>query len=279
MPLFRIVLVFASVFIATIINPFNKDAIAVFIKPDSVLLQVLEKNRPVAQFYAETKVSVYDPESFAPLDEETNAKLQPYEIVDKAYSQRVVFVRDEFLSIETLSESGTPLHIYIEEFGGARFFQSLNRDRFFAVEDVQMPATFLFTKHLSLVRSGLNNLGIVPSRLEIDHQKYLILYLIGSKENHLLVDTNSFKVLGLRRSIQIQGRYYPMTIVFSELDKKKKSIPLTSRFYINSRLIKEIRIEKMRFSSIFSRRNAIMRKYKHLIPTDYPFSMSINWGQ
>lgn len=252
---------------------------AAFIEPNSVLYQVLEMNKYVFQFYAEVDVSVYDPESFAPLDEDTNLILQPNELKDRSYSQHIVFVRDEFVSIETVDDSDTPLHIYIHEIGGSTLMRNLSSDRSFSYEDVQLPSLILFTKHVSLLHSSLSEMGINPNQLELSHDEYLIQYLIGTKRNHLLVDTNTFKALGITRQIQYQGRYYPLTIAFSDWDKQKKSIPLTTRFYIKSRLFKEVNIDSMRFSGIFSKRNAIVRKYGHLMKADYPFSMSTNWGQ
>ncbi len=271
--------VFTAVIVFIISYHPQSQARAAFIKPESVLLQVLEGNKPLTVFFAEVRVSVYDPEAFAPLDEESNLNLQPYEIKEKSYFQQVVFIRDEFVSIQTMDDSGNPMHIYIHEIGGATLSKSLSSQRFFSSEDVQFPAIILFTKHLSLLSISLEEMGIDHTQLQISHQKYLIHYLIGNEENHLRVDTNSFKALGINRQIQIDGRYYPMTIVFSDWDEKRQAIPLTTRFYVKSRLFKEISIEKIRFRGISTQRNAILKKYKYLLKADYPFSASTNWGQ
>ena len=170
-------------------------------------------------------------------------------------------------------------NIFFKEIGGSTFYIALHPERHFSVEDILYPPVILYTKHISLFNDELHSLGISPTGLAVDHQKYLIQYSVGSKNNNLLVDTNSYKVLEIRRQIQVQGRYYPFLVTFSNWDEKKRSIPETTRFYIKSRLFKEIQIKKLKFSGISVRRNALLKKYQNRFPVKYPFSISLNYGQ
>ncbi len=273
-PLFLIVLLIFLLIVE------SKPAKAAFIKPDSALHQVLERNGKIYQFYLEVKVNVFDPEAFAALYEDAETTIKPYAIPEKSYLQNIVFVRDEFVSIETLDESGEVLHIFIHELGGGKFSENLSSTRQFNNEDIYFPALIFFTKHLALLEEQLNRFDIAPIDLTYIKERYMTLYKVGTETNNLRIDPNSFKVLGMQNQIQIQGRYYPHLITFSDWNKEKESIPELTRYYVNSRLFKEIRIVSIQFRRIiYQKRNEILKKYRDLFPEGTPFSLDVNYGQ
>ena len=157
--------------LALLLFPFGEVSYAKLIKPESLLLQILEKNKEVYQFYLQIRVSVYDPEEFAPLDEEIEESWIPFEIVDKSYLQNVVWVRDEYFIIETTDLTGNPLHITMWEFGGKLFSQNLQNSRLFLPVDVELPYLIFFTKHLPSLKSNLSKIGISPFRVNLEQQQ------------------------------------------------------------------------------------------------------------
>lgn len=254
-------------------------ATAVVMKPESVFLKILESNKHIYQFYMEVEVGVFDPEAFSPLDEDTDTGLIPYEIAEQSYQQRIIFIRDEFVAIETVDINGNVLHIYVKEVGGSDFSMNFNEERVFDTEDVTFPYLIFFTKHTSLVKSGLHHLGVDTTENHIGKRNYRTIYDLGSDEGYLHVDPNTFNVLELSYQLQYQGRYYPLSIEFSDWDPQRKVIPETTKFYLNSRLMKEVRISNMRYSGIFAFRNSFLKKYRNLFPENYPFSVEYILGQ
>ena len=248
-------------------------------KPESLLLKILEANQHVYQFYIEVAVNVFDPEAFAPLEMETDLKLIPYEIVEQSYSQRIVFVRDEILTIETLDYIGNVLHIYVKEFGGSSFSMNFDEERIFTEIDVLYPYTIFFTKHISLLKSELHGLGMPLVESTINNKDYLTMYHLGNENEYLQIAPDTFQVLQFKHQMQYLGRYYPLTISFSDWDSKKRVIPETTKFYINSRLFKEMKISSIHYSSIFRKRNAFLAKYKNLFPPQSSFSVNDILGQ
>ena len=257
----------------------GNSAQAAFMKPESALHQVLEQNSKIYQFYLEVKVSVFDPEAFAPLHEDADTTIKPYAIPEKSYLQNIVFVRDEFVSIETVDEFGEALHIFIDELGGKKFSENLSSTRQFNNEDIYFPALIFFTKHLALLEEQLNRFHVTPIGLTYIKERYKMLYKVGTDTNNLQIDPNTFKVLGMQSQIQIQGRYYPHLITFSEWNKERESIPELTRYYVNSRLFKETRIINLQFRRIYQKRNEIIKKYRDLFPEGAPFSFETNYGQ
>lgn len=252
---------------------------AAVMEPESVFLKILESNKHVYQFYMEVDVGVFDPEAFSPLDEDTDTGLIPYEISEKSYQQRIIFVRDELIAIETVDENENVLHVYIKEVGGSDFSMNFVEERVFDTEDVVFPYITFYTKHTSLVKSGLHHLGIDTTTNTIGKRKYHTIFDLGSNDGHLHVDPNTFRVLELTYQLQYQGRYYPISIEFSDWDKKKKVIPETTKFYLNSRLMKEIRITNMRYGGVYSIRNTFLKKYRNLFPDQNMFSVDYLLGQ
>lgn len=261
------------------INISSQYTYGVVIEPESVLHQVLEKSSNVYQFYAETKVSVYDPEAFAALSDETDTRLKPYELNDKSFFQNIVFVRDEFVSIETLDDAGNVLHVYVQEIGGRKFFENLSTERFFNEQDIRYPSLTFFTKFIELFEKNLASYSISPNDLKYINQEYKLLYQLGTEQNNIKIDPNSYNVLEFQNQIQIQGRYYPIQIEFSDWNRQRESIPEVIRYYVNSRLFKESRIINIQFSRIYPHRNKVLRKYQDLFPTSSPFSIANFNGQ
>ncbi|MBU2514459.1 hypothetical protein KJ966_24255 [bacterium] len=247
-------------------------------KPESALARILENSSSVFQFYIELNVSVYDPEEFASLEEEVDLNLIPYEISEKSYKQKICFVRDEFLSIETVDLNGKALHIYMLEIGGNKFSTNLSDQREFSDEDVLFPTIMLYTKHLSLFKKSIYRYSIIPASLEISSQNDLVFYKIGSGNSFMKVDPDSFHIFELLYQVQIRGRYFPLVVSFLDWDLQRKVIPETTRFYIKSRLYKETRISSIQYSGIYSKRNSVLQKYKDLLPSRFPFSVSLNYG-
>ena len=257
-----------------------KPVFAAFMKPESALHQVLERNSKIYQFYLEVKVNVFDPEAFAPLHEDADTNIKPYAIPEKSFLQNIVFIRDEFVSIETIDESDEVLHILIHELGGKIFSENLSSTRQFNDDDVYFPALIFFTKHLAQLEEQLNRFHIIPIDLTYIKERYMTLYKVGTETNNLQIDPNSFKVLGMQSQIQIQGRYYPFLIAFSEWSKERESIPELTRYYVNSRLFKETRIIDIQLRRTpYQKRNEIIKKYRDLFPEGEPFSFEINYGQ
>ncbi len=253
---------------------------AKLIEAESLLLRILKSNSHISQFYIEVEVHIFDPEAFAPLNERLEENPIPYEIIEKSFTQSIVWVRDEYLAIETMDLEGNPLHIFVKEPGYPAFSKSLQDERIFITEDVVFPYLVLYTKHISYLKSGLSYLGIAPVTVKIEQHQFHNVYQLGLEDENLLIDPDVFRVLEVNRKIQIRGRYYPIKIAFSQWDSRKKMIPETTRFFVDSRLFKEIRvIDDIRFKRIYLKRNSFLRKYRDLLSPLSRFSLETDYAK
>lgn len=253
-------------------------AYAKIIGVDELLSKVLEGNKNIRSFYLEIETRVFDPEAFSPLDEQKEENLVPFEINEKNYFQKVVWVRDEHLLIETLDFAETPLNIYIYEPDNWVLNKNLQNSRFFAEEDLVYPYLIFFTKYVAFLKTSLDKIGISTNRVAIKQKEKGVVYQLGSKSENILVDPISFKVIEINRQIQVWGRYYPMQILFSGWDRQYSQLPGTIRFYINSRLFKEMRII-LKKRHVFTPRRTLIKKYRELIPQLFPFSLTTIYSQ
>ncbi len=249
------------------------------IESDSILMQVLENNQYVTAFYIEARVSIFDPEAFFPLDEKSEQNFVPYEISEKSFNQRIVFIRDEFLALETIDDEENTLHIYTKEIGGRHFSHNFTRDRVFTDEDVMLPDIIFYTKHATLMKAGLYEMGIAPMDVKIEHERYNDVYQLGQDDENIKVDPDGFKILEINRQIQILGRYYPLNIKFLNWDSVSKRIPQRTQMYINNRLFKEINISHLKFRGITAKRNRFIRKYRKFLPPKPSFSLETNYSR
>lgn len=249
------------------------------IKPESLLFQILENNKEVYQFYLQIRVSVYDPEEFVPLDEDVEETWIPFEIVDKSYLQKVVWVRDEYFIIETTDLAGNPLHITYWEFGGKEILRNLQSSRLFQPIDVEMPYLIFFTKHLPSLKLNLSKFGISPFRVKLEQQQNKNYYSLGIGGEKLLVDQDTYHVVAMHSQIQIWGKDYLMIAKFSNWDSVKERIPLTTQLFVNGRLFKEAQVNEIKFGGIRSKAQPLLKSYNRLFSADLDFDLDTKYGK
>ncbi len=256
--------------------PLGPQAQAKLIEPETLLAKILESYRAVYQFYAEAKVTVYDPEAFRLLEEETGNDI-PYVLSDRAYGQRLIFMRDEFLFIETKGAAGELLHLYFRE-GEKIFSRNVRQDRRFHTEDIVFPHTVFFTKFPSLLKAGLSELGIALLDVKLKRHGSGYLYQLGTDEENIRVDQEDFRVLEANRTVAIGGRVHNLKILFRNWDGRKKRIPGLMRYYIGDRLLKDVRLTKIDIRGNRSRGRDFVKKYRHFLPPP-SFSAIANYAR
>jgi hypothetical protein len=254
------------------------------IEADSLLFQIIDNNRKadqnIGQFYSHLKVSVYDPEAISSLNEKTDGNPVHVEDFEKSFKQEFIFVRDELVLIETTDFGGELLNLLFQEIGGETYSVNTGSERVFEKFDLLFPYRLFFTKYISILKESLAIYGIAPIAVGIEHQGYRNVYRLGLDDENLLVDPDSFRVLELNTKVQIFGRYYPFKIVFSDWDSKKRRVPMKTKFYINSRLFKEIDVEYLRFSGVSIKKRRFFHKYKrYLPPRSTPFQFDVNFSK
>ncbi|MDX2469301.1 MAG: hypothetical protein QNL04_01855 [SAR324 cluster bacterium] len=254
LPFFRF---FVSLAVALL---FSNSAQAKLPSPDDLIGKILEAYAAGNNFSLTLEVSVYDPEAYSPIDQET-APAPPFEISANAYVQQIVFVRDDFVAIESYSKKKQLLHLLMKK-GSLKLEQSLNKKRTFTEEDATHPALFFYTRlDWKLIRD-LNELGLAPLEVKLKEVEEEVYFQLGFGDEYLLVDPVTFRVVELNRSIQINGKSYPLTVKMSAWDKTRKIIPQKIDYYINDRLFKSIRVVKVNFRGIGRRKNLLLKKYK-----------------
>lgn len=251
---------------------------AKIIEPRSLLDQVIQAYYGIYQFTLETNVIVYDPEVFAPLDEEIGEGFNPYELKDNGFTQKIIWVRDEYLMIETFDLNWNPLHFYIEDFPGRSFSQNTQTLREFSDSDISFPHLIFYTKHVPILDQRLTDLGIVTTNVKIVEYNNDSVYQLGTDQNNILVDPNTFQVIEVNQRIQVAGRYYPLKITFSDWDPSQKELPRLTTYYINSRLVKMIQLIDHK-RGMGAERNEFVERYKASFPALHPFSVDVYYGK
>lgn len=247
---------------------------AKIISVNGLLSKVLETNRNMRSFYMELEARIYDPESFSPLDEPMEENLVSVEVKENAFFQKIVWVRDEYYLVETLDFSETALHMYIFEPVSRDYGRNLQKERLFANEDIVYPYLAFFTKHIAYIKTSLERMGINAAKVSIRQRESDVVYQLGDEAENILVDPISYKILEINRLVQIGGRFFPLQILFDEWDRTYPELPVRTRFYINSRLFKEMRI-LLKQRRVYTERRHFLTKYYKTLPPVYPFSLNI----
>jgi len=267
---YRLFLIFLSALLSGVLH-------AKVVEPDTLLSKIIEKYRHVYQFDLQVKVKIFNPEAFEPLEEVVEDDKITFEDKEKGFLQHVIFMRDEYIFIETMDFENRPLHLYLQE-GFKKGSVNIQDQRFFHFEDVFFSYIVLFTKFNRFLTWGLEGLGISPIKVNIVKHGNMYAYQLGTAENNIIVDQDKFLVIEMNRTINIRGRDYPLKITFDRWDQKKNRIPRLVKFYIKSRLFKELKVNSIIYRGIRTSAEAFSSKYKYYFPA-LKFSETINYSQ
>ncbi len=247
------------------------------IEPATLISKIIEKSRHVYQFDLQATVQVFNPEAFVPLEEVLEDDKITFEDKEKGFLQHIIFMRDEYIFIETMDFENNPLHLYLQE-GFKKGSINIQDQRYFHIEDVFFSYVVLFTKFNRFLTWGLAELGISPIETKIVKHGNIYAYQLGTSENNIIVDQDTFLVIEMNRTINIRGRDYPLKMTFDRWDQKKKRIPRLVKFFIKSRLFKELKVNKIVYRGIRTSAKAFSNEYKFYFPT-LKFSETINFSQ
>ena len=228
--------------------------------PDDLIGKILEAYQRGNNFSLTLEVSVFDPEAYSPIDQEMPLA-PPFEISKNAYTQQIIFLRDDFVSVESFSKKKQLLHLLIKK-GSKKYEKSLNKKRHFTEEDATHPAMLFYTRlDWKLVRD-LNELGLAPLEVRLKEVGNQVFFQMGYKNEYLLIDPTSFRVVELTRSILVDGKEYPLTVKLSAWDKERNIIPQRINYYIKDRLFKSVRVVKVNFRGLGRKKRQLLKKYK-----------------
>jgi len=245
-------------------------------EPDDLLRKMISVNEGKRQFKLDIQVRVFDPEAFTPLNQKQDESIPYYENITQSYQQSVIWIRDEFLGIETLDHTSNPLHIYLKEYE-FEFSENLQNIRRFSIDDVLFPPSWFYTKHYQQLKKRLSEIGIIPTQVKLVLHGFHLVFQIGNEESYLLVDPETFGLVEMNYIIEIDGNSYPVRFEIQEWDRKNRDVPLLMKYYINSRLFKEVKVVDIRFRGNSAERRNFLKKYGKKL-NQSTFSLETNYA-
>ena len=212
----------------------------------------------VSRAIFETRALVFDatPRASDRLAEvEGGVEQEPVELPERAFRQRVYWIRDALLAIETLSREGAPLHVYLDE-GVAPVSLDLTAQRHFEAIDVIHPFILFMGGRPADWRAGLAAWGIDPWRVGLrPGYKQRNLYRLGDADGPAAYfDPARLALVSLETRILNGAHPVTLTMDFSEAIvlgenlKREEQLyfPRIVNFFINGRLFKQVRVATFR---------------------------------
>jgi hypothetical protein len=198
----------------------------------------------------ETRTLVFDPSQTDRLAETVGgAENEPRELPERGYRQRVYWIRDALLAIETSSREGEPLHVYLNE-GIAPVSLDLGHRHFEAADVIHPFIPFMGGRPVDW-REGLAAWGINPWRVGLrPGYKQRNLYRLGDPEGPAAYfDPARLALVSLETRI-LNGAHpimltmdFSQAVVLGETLKREEQLyfPRVVNFFINGRLFKQVR--------------------------------------
>jgi hypothetical protein len=199
----------------------------------------------------ETRTYVFDPLHRAgqPVGD-ANPDAMPPELTAHEFHQKIYWIRNAFLGIETFSEDGTPLHFYLNE--GFRAVQGdLKTGRSFSEADVVHPFLPFVAADPARWRQAVSFWGINPRSVDISRgSKGEVYYRLQEDESKALwLEPELLRPVRLRTRLEggDQGSH-TLTIEFREFmfigsndnDADNFYFPRTVDFLLDGKLFKQI---------------------------------------
>ena len=165
----------------------------------------------------------------------------------RTFRQKVYWIRDTFLGIETYSESGTLLHFYWFE-GLTPIQDNLDPERPFTEADILPPYLPFITGSAAQWRDALTYWGISPSTVDLiaGHKGGLYYRLLEGEGRSLWIDQAHLRPVRLETRIAGADQPQSLAIEFREFlligkgtDENIVSFPRTVDYLLNGRLFKQ----------------------------------------
>jgi hypothetical protein len=216
---------------------------------DELYARVSQLRAPLQRAVMETRTVVYDPlERFARTTVPRHPDLTPPEVPARAFRQKIWWMRDGFLGIETYADDGTPLHVYLHE--GVQAVQGdLTATRSFSEADVVPPYLAFASSDPARWRQAVTFWGLAPRRVELARGvKGRSYYRLAEDETRAL-----WLEPALLRPVRLETRLVGpqegqlLTLEFSEFilignsdnDAENFSFPRTTNVLLDGQLIKQ----------------------------------------
>ncbi len=206
----------------------------------------------------ETRSYVFDPLGvFAPgarageeaAQERAHPDAVPPQVPARQFGQRIYWLRDTFLGIETFAADGSALHFYLHE--GFRPVQGDlgSSERSFSEADVVPPYLAFVSADPGRWREALGFWGISPQRVELGRGPKGVLHfrLVDDAHRALWIARDSLRPVRLETRIEGGDRPRRLTIAFGEYlyigdGEDEFFYPRTVSYLLDGRLIKQTRV-------------------------------------
>ena len=215
------------------------------------IYQLVAGRQPAVQHAViETRSTVFDPlgRSGKPA-QSAHPDAEPPALPERSFRQKIYWIRNAFLGIETYSEDGKLLHFYLHE-GFRPVQQSLTDGRTFSESDVVHPYLPFVTVDPARWRQAIGFWGLQPATVEIVRgDKGEVLYRLAEDDTKSLwLDLDLLRPMLLRTRLSGgAGGGLTLTIEFREFmfigakgsDAENFYFPRTVNFLLDGRLFKQ----------------------------------------
>lgn len=215
----------------------------------------------VSRAIIETRVIVYETGSNGahPRDAGNRAvkpgEYFPAEATERGFQQRIYWIRDRLLAIETLNTAGDPIHFYMDE-GLGEVAGDLTGTRHFEPVDVRHPYIPFMAGSLNGWLKGMEQWGVYPTsvRLRRAYKSKFLYTLTDGEGSYAAFDPKRLQLKRIECLIEQSGQPARLSIVFGGSHiyggkiarEKLLYFPRTVDFFIDGKLVKQITLLRLR---------------------------------
>lgn len=256
-------LALAAVATAVLATALPEPAPAYLPSLEDLYADVARRDPAIRRAVLETRTYVFDPLHRTVSSGDPHPDAVPPELPGRSFRQKIYWIRNAFLGIETLADDGTPLNFYLHE-GFAPVQGNLTPSRSFSEADVVHPFLPFLTADAARWRQAMEFWGLNPQGVELARgPKGKPLYRLYEEGGaSLWLDPETLRPVRLRTTMlgpNPQGR--TLTIEFSEFmfigerdrDEENLTFPRTVSFLLDGKLFKQTVL--LRFEADPSTRN------------------------
>lgn len=245
---------------------------------ERIFSQIVARRPGISRAILETRSVVFDPYGlYTPGPSGLPHPDAPLpESLGRAYRQKIYWIRDRLLGIETSSESGQPLHFFLKE--GYRPVQGgYDPGRVFREAEILPPYLPFLTGSAAAWRRGLSFWGLIPQKVDLVRSSKGTLFYRLAEEGGGGLWVDRERLLAKRLETIIAGGKQSRTlrIEFTEFvimkgnnpDRPEIYYPRTINYLMDGLLIKQTRLLSFRAnpsrkSFPFKRLRSTARKFR-----------------
>lgn len=223
-----------------------------------VTINVIEAQKDLKQFFIQMQTTTY---KFPNASTKTKSTPPP----KSNYTQTIIWVRNDFLAIETFVPSKKLAHLIIQQKNKKKISKILNKKNKLSFLELFPVFTQFYPRTEVKLVQNYQNFGINYHKIQVVKKDLDFFYQLGTEYFHILINRKNYRTEKIQRTIYYDNQPLKYEIRFKNWHPKQMFIPQTIEHYLNGYLFKLDTITSLSLKNSSKKKKEFLKKYNEYL--------------